>query len=189
MRKRLLIVGGPNGAGKTTFVRQFLTENRDEYLGADQIAAELNPDRPESVAFEAGRLFLQRLIDRIDRGQSAIIESTLAGRSLVRHVEKASDLGFETAVNFVFLDSPETCVARVAQRVRMGGHHVPEDDVRRRYSRCLRYFWHVYRPVVDRWQLHFNRGGDYLAVAAGSGTIFQVEHSQAMNTFLAIAEA
>lgn len=143
MNKRLLVVGEPNGSGKTTFVRRFVEVHDDEYLGADAIAEELSPKNPEGIPMGSGREFLKRLIDRIDRGRSVIIESTLAGKSLSKHVQRARDKGYETSVNFVFLDSAEPCIARIAQRVRSGGQHVPEEDVRRRYSRSLWNFWNT----------------------------------------------
>ena len=182
--KRLLVVGGPNGSGKTTFIRQYVTVYGTEYLGADAIAVEINPKDPESVPVEAGREFLTRLIDRINNGKSVVIESTLAGKSLVKHFERAQREGYEVTLNFVFLDSPETCVARVAQRVRLGGHHVPDDDVRRRYHRSLANFWHLYRFAASRWELHYNRGTDYLAVAGGVADTYEVTSSDSFTRFL-----
>lgn len=185
MQKRLLVVGGPNGSGKTTFVKQFLNVHGDEYLGADSIAVELNPASPESIPMEAGREFLRRLIDRIEGDKSVIVESTLAGKSLVKYVDRARERGYLTTVNFVFLDSATTCVARVAHRVRSGGHHVPEEDVRRRYRRSLRNFWDTYRFACNRWELHHNRGTDYVAVAGGVADTYIVEDPVSFATFTA----
>jgi predicted ABC-type ATPase len=44
-------------------------------------------------------------------------------------------------------------VARVAERVRLGGHDVPDGVVRRRYARGLDNFFRLYRPQADRWWL------------------------------------
>jgi predicted ABC-type ATPase len=44
-------------------------------------------------------------------------------------------------------------VSRVGQRVRAGGHHVPEDAVRRRYHRGLHNLFRLYMPLATHWRL------------------------------------
>jgi len=184
----MIVVGGPNGSGKTTFVRGVLKSKSSEYLSADAIAAEINPENPESVPIQAGRLFVERLRDRIDRGKNVIVESTLSGKCLAKQIENASVSGFETIVMFVFLDSADTCVARVRQRVSRGGHHVPEDDIRRRYRRSLRNFWRKYRFAVDQWVLHSNSGDECIALAVGRADNYMILNQEAMELFLAEVE-
>ena len=82
------------------------------------------------------------------------------------------------------LDSADACVARVSHRVRLGGHHVPTEDVVRRYRRSLDNFWNRYRFVVDRWDLPWNNGQQYLAVASGAADNYHVENEAAFTTFL-----
>jgi predicted ABC-type ATPase len=114
--KLLYIVGGPNGAGKTTFAEELLRVEDLEYLGADKIAAELSPANPAAAAVEAGREFLVRTDDALVAGRSCIIESTLSGRSLLRTIGQARDLGYEIAIQFVFLESAASSLARVRER-------------------------------------------------------------------------
>ena len=47
---------------------------------------------------------------------------------------------------------------RVRERVRTGGHRVPEAIVRRRYARSLSNFFNLYRPFSDSWLLLDNSG-------------------------------
>ncbi len=68
---------------------------------------------------------------------------------------------------FIFLKSPETCVARVRNRVSAGGHHVPTEDVVRRFYRSKRNFWYTYRNLVDRWHLYYNSATYFQEVAVG----------------------
>ena len=56
----------------------------------------------------------------------------------------------------MFVSSPETCIARIAARVKNGGHFIPDDDVRRRYSRSKLNFLKMYAPIVDYWTLFYN---------------------------------
>ena len=68
---------------------------------------------------------------------------------------------------FIFLKSPEMSVARVRNRVEAGGHHVPTEDVVRRFYRSKQNFWHIYRERVDRWSLFYNSDEHFQEVASG----------------------
>jgi predicted ABC-type ATPase len=59
-------------------------------------------------------------------------------------------------VLFLWLESEDLAVNRVAARVRLGGHEVPEGTVRRRYQRGLRNLFNLYVPLVDSWQVFDN---------------------------------
>jgi predicted ABC-type ATPase len=54
--------------------------------------------------------------------------------------------------------SADAAVARVAQRVRQGGHHVADDLVRRRFASGRSNFERLYAPAVDAWALYDNAG-------------------------------
>lgn len=166
--RELIIVGGANGTGKTTFAQQYVAEFGVAYLGADAIAAELAPHDPASVQIQAGRQFVARVDQHLDRGETFVVESTLSGVTLKRTIEQARLKGYKVSIYYVFVDSPETCVARVAHRVRMGGHSVPEVDIRRRFARSLYNFWHVYRELADKWVVMYNAAGEQVDVATGS---------------------
>ena len=179
----VLIVGGPNGAGKTTLAAPYAEQKDLPYLAADQIAEDLNPDDPYAARMAAGRQFLRRLDAFIEDRASFVVESTLAGRSLVRYVDRMNEAGYTTRIAFVFLDSADLCVRRVQERVRKGGHHVPEPDVRRRYHRSKKNFWALYRPMVRRWHLLLNAEDGFVDVAFGSPTDTFVLDDDAYESF------
>ena len=83
-------------------------------------------------------------------------------------IASARDAGFSVDIAFLFVESADACVARVAERVRKGGHDVPESDVRRRFTRSLRNFWRIYRELADNWVLIYNGMTTMQDVAAGS---------------------
>ena len=165
----LIIIGGANGSGKTTFAREIVAQTGIEYLGADEIAAELNPAAPETVAIEAARIFSRRFGEYLNSGESVLVESTLSGLSLKKFLRAAKENGFRIRVWFVYLDSAEMCVRRVAARVAKGGHHIPDKDVRRRFVRSNANFWNVYKNSADKWHLVFNAGDSFEQIAAGDG--------------------
>ncbi len=187
MPKEIWIVGGPNGAGKTTWVKGTLSAQGDTlpYLSADQIAAELAPGRPEKAAIAAGREFLRQLREAIESGEELIVESTLSGRGMTRYFQLARDHGYRIVVVFIFLRRAELCVRRVQQRVRKGGHDVPEVDILRRYARSRTNFWNIYRHMADSWHLFFNdREESFLEVAMGETDMEHILETELFELFL-----
>ena len=59
---------------------------------------------------------------------------------------------------FLRLNTPEEAITRVAQRVRQGGHDIPETVIRRRFAAGLRNFDAIYAPAADSWVLCDNSG-------------------------------
>jgi len=145
------LLAGPNGAGKTTFARWILAREiaQGDFLNADEIAREINPDNVEDVALEAGRALVEDRRQRIAQGRGFAVETTLAGRGLLRDVRLAKERGFSTVLHFLFSPDPDLCVERVRQRVQSGGHSIPIDVVRRRYFRGLTLL-PLYLASVDR---------------------------------------
>ncbi|HKH45257.1 MAG TPA: zeta toxin family protein [Thermoanaerobaculia bacterium] len=147
----LYVVAGPNGAGKSTFARLFLPEYADcrEFVNADLIAAGLSPFNPESLAIQAGKLMLERIEAlaeaRIDFG----FETTLAGKSWLPVLQRLREQGYRLHIFFLWIPGPDLALRRIEERVRAGGHFIPEEVVRRRYTRGLRNFPQIYAPVVD----------------------------------------
>ena len=92
-------------------------------------------------------------------------------------------MGRGTRIASVFLDSANLCVRHVRERVRKGGHFVPEEDVRRRYTRSKENFWTLYRPKVDRWHLFLNAGDGFVDVAFGTWTDTFVLDDDAFESF------
>jgi len=155
-RKRLYLIAGANGSGKSTIARVLLPTEGVRFVNPDDIARELNPDAPEHAKIAAGREALHRIDEFFDDGESFAIETTLSGIVHVKTLRRAKELGYGTTLIYVFVDSAEICIARIAARVRNGGHYIPDADVRRRYGRSKRNFLNVYAPLVDQWTLIYN---------------------------------
>lgn len=187
---QLIVFGGPNGAGKTTLARAYAREHQLLYLAADDIAERLSPSDPAAAQLAAGREFLTRLDEVLNRRESVVIESTLAGLTLRRSMRQAHSTGYHTSITFLYLASAAACVARVAQRVRVGGHDVPEVDIRRRFRRSKLNFWTHFRDFADEWFLVYN-GRTLLAdvskevrVAQGTKQISTVIDQQLFRRFV-----
>lgn len=179
-----LIVAGPNGAGKTTFAEEYVAAYPRPFLSADAIAKRLHPARPEQARLQAGRAFFAELDALIQRGEDFVVESTLAGVGFVRAVKRMKQAGFTITIAFLFLDTPASCMARVEERVRKGGHDVPTADIVRRYYRSKHNFWHVYRYVADTWQLFYNADEGFQLVATGAGDTYRVSDESRFEQFI-----
>jgi predicted ABC-type ATPase len=184
----LVVVAGPNGAGKTTFAREYLKAHPCSYISADVLAEAMGSDSIEKVRLKAGRAFALEVRAQMERNETFLVESTLAGLTFRRSIEAARAVGYEVVVIFVFLGSAEACVARIRERVRKGGHAVREDDVRRRFRRSIQGFWGSYRALADRWHLFYNGGAQFHEVAVGEGPAVEVRDESLFAAFLAIAE-
>lgn len=167
--KNLYIIAGCNGAGKTTASYTVLPEMLGcrEFVNADEIARGLSPFNPESVALQAGRLMIERVMHLMKEGQDFAFETTLATRSYVKLIKKAQSVGYFVSLIFFSLPTPEQAVQRVARRVSQGGHNIPTDVIYRRYDAGLRNFFQLYSPLVDFWSLYDNNICPTFRIASG----------------------
>ena len=158
--RKVIIIAGPNGAGKTTFAREFLPVEAacPVFVNADLIAAGLAPFAPETAAVQAGRLMLQELARHFAVRQSFAFETTLSGRAWLHHIREWQAASYRVKLIFLQLDSVEEAIARVAQRVRQGGHDIPEATIRRRFAAGRDNFERMYAPQADAWALYDNSG-------------------------------
>ncbi len=161
------LIGGPNGSGKTTVAKKILPNFLGviEYVNADEIAARLSPFNPESVAIQAGRLMLERLITLKCQGIDFAFESTLAARYFARFLRDCQSSGYRLNLIYFWLQSPELALERVHRRVASGGHNIPEDVVRRRYERGRNNLMQLYLPLCHTWVIYNNSGDEPHLVA------------------------
>jgi predicted ABC-type ATPase len=128
-RRKIIIIAGPNGAGKTTFALEFLPNEAGcpEFVNVDLIAAGLSPFAPDRAASRAGRLMVEEIRRWVRDGSSFAFETTLSGLRYARLIPRWRALGYHVKLIFLSLARPELAVARVAARVKQGGHRVPQD--------------------------------------------------------------
>jgi predicted ABC-type ATPase len=169
----VIVLAGPNGAGKTTAAPRLLRDMLGvvEFVNADTIAQGLAGFAPEIAAWEAGTVMFDRIRQLAARRSSFAFETTLASRSLAPWLDDLLHAGYAFHLVFLWLPNADLAVGRVADRVRLGGHNVPEATVRRRYDRGLRNFFGLYQPLATAWRLCDNTDLDNpRLVAAGKGS-------------------
>jgi predicted ABC-type ATPase len=125
---------------------------------------------------------LERLHAQADKRANLAFETAGASRSFAPWVKKLKATGYDFHFYFFWLPSAEMAIARVAERVRRGGHHVPEDRIRNRYKLGLENFFHLYLPIATTWQLIDNtsqprpiaQGGDGLETVLHDARLWEV---------------
>jgi len=162
---RLTIIAGANGSGKTTFALSYAEFSGLEFINADEIAKELNPQDMDHEKFNAGKIFLRRIEELLDVKRDLILETTMSGKYLFKIIQKAKNSGYLIDIFYLYLDDVTDNIARVQNRVFNGGHNIPRDDIIRRYYRSRKLFYHQYKEVADRWFLFFNADDEFEEVA------------------------
>lgn len=154
---RVIVFAGPNGAGKSTHADAFLAElGITTFVNADFIARGLSGNHTEAVAFEAGRIMLRRLRQLADTGEEFAFESTLSSRTFAPFLADLKVRDYRVILYYFALSSATLAVRRVRARVTLGGHGVPDEVVRRRFSRSVNNFFNLYAPLADIWTVYDN---------------------------------
>ena len=183
---KLFIICGCNGAGKTTASYTILPEmlNFGEFVNADEIAKKLDPFKPEDAALRASRLMIERIDELLSKKADLAIETTLATRTLVKIIKDAKELGYTITLIYFWLNMPELAIERVRLRVASGGHNVPEETIRRRYSQGISNLFSLYLPIVDYWILIDNSNVKIDLIAEGGKDILTKIHNKTLYNLL-----
>ena len=167
---RVVILAGSNGAGKTTAARTVLADKLGvmTFVNADVIATGLSGFDPEAVAFEAGRIMLDRLHELADQRVDFAFETTLSSLTYAPWLKSLQANGYHVSLFYIWLTDVDLAIRRVAIRVAQGGHDIPEATIRQRYARSIRHFHKLYGPFVDEWMVYDNSGNDEYGLIAAS---------------------
>lgn len=64
--------------------------------------------------------------------------------------------GYEIELHYVWIPDVREAIRRVRQRVIEGGHNVPADDIKRRFTRSILHLLADYAPLAKGWFLWDN---------------------------------
>lgn len=130
---RLLVFAGPNGSGKSTVTGKVKTAGK--YVNADEIKKQLDCSDLEAAQIaEATREYL------LNSNEDFTFETVLSTPRNINLMERAKKAGYQVVCVYILTKDPEINISRVKNRVKNGGHGVPDEKVRERYSRTLRLF-------------------------------------------------
>lgn len=147
----LYLLAGPNGAGKTTLYRALLLTGTlpadAEFVNADHYeAAHLQHITDPQARSKAAQQWAEaRRAELLQAGQSFVSETVFSHPSKLALIEQAQAQGFFVMLLVVALKDPQLLLERVAQRVREGGHTVPDERILARYPRTLAHLTRAVR--------------------------------------------
>lgn len=157
--KRYTIIGGVNGVGKSSLYGALTSDGLGTADGfgtiidPDKIIARLGGDKTE------GGKEVVRIIGKcLENGVSFTQETTLSGKKTVKTVLSAKKLGYRIVLYYIAVGTSDESVARIANRVRKGGHDIPEETVRRRFENRFDDLARLL-PLVDEAVFFDNENG------------------------------
>jgi predicted ABC-type ATPase len=139
----VVVIAGPNGAGKSTSAPVLLQGPLQvtTFVNADVIARGLAGYAPDRAAIQAGRLMFEHLRQLARTGVDFAFETTLPSKSYASWLAELIKINYQFHLIFLWLPDADMAVARVQERVRLGGHDIPEETIRRRYDAGPRNFF------------------------------------------------
>lgn len=179
----IVVISGANGAGKSTLAPYLLRDTFGilEYVNADTIAQGLSAFSPERFAIEAGRLMLRQLKLLALQKKDFAFETTLASKFYGKWLKGLQQRSYEFHLVFLYLQSAELAIERVRERVRIGGHNIPEDVIHGRYKNGLRNFFEIYQPIANSWRFYDVSGDNPVLVAYKAEKELQISKKDLWN--------
>lgn len=126
----VLVFAGPNGSGKSTINSYF--EIVGKYTNADDVVSATGMTNKEAMQYVDKMRYAA-----IDAGEDFTFETVLSSPYKMEILAKAKGNGYFIKCVFVLTVNPLVNVARVKARVANGGHDVPEEKIRSRYTKSL----------------------------------------------------
>ena len=153
--KHFTILGGVNGVGKSTLggVLKSVTDNFGTLVDADRLTVQCGGNK-----LKGGKQAVRLIGECIRNGENFTQETTLSGGKTARTAAEARENGYFVRLYYVAVSSAEESLARIANRVRKGGHDIPEEAVRRRFAKRFDDLLKVL-PLVDEAVFFDNENG------------------------------
>lgn len=152
-RPSLTVIGGPNGSGKTSVLEVLaqLGVKMLNYLNADDVANDMRSGAHDPLDVDrAAQVYVRDQRDAfINDRISVTYETVMSHHSHLDAMQKARDLGFYVRLIFVTTADPNINVERVAHRVAKGGHDVPIDKIKSRYTTTMTQSLHKATLIAD----------------------------------------
>ena len=132
--KKYILIAGVNGAGKSTLFHVLDELQGMPRVNTDEIVKQFGDWNNTSDVFKAGKQAVKKINDYFEQGATFNQETTLCGNNILKNIKKAKSLGYFIELHYVSVENVDIAKERVAHRVSVGGHGIPEEDIERRYT-------------------------------------------------------
>ena len=136
--KKYVIIAGVNGAGKSTLYQMNDSLKILPRVNVDEIVRKIGDWRNIKDVFLASKIAVKNIAEYFEKGISFNQETTLCGKSIIKNILKAKELGYFIELHYVSVDSVEIAKERVKYRVENGGHGISESDIEKRYEETFK---------------------------------------------------
>lgn len=168
------IIGGVNGVGKSSFtgVLRERTTDLGIIVDVDKITAELGRG-----ALAGGKAALGKISECMEKGLSFTQETTLSSRKTEATAKRCRELGYHVRLFYIGLDTAAESMARIQNRVRRGGHDIPQEDVQRSFAGRWEAVAKVL-PYCDEAEFYDNDNGFVKVAEYRNGEVRMVGQAQ-----------
>lgn len=149
------IFAGVNGAGKSILYQADKYNRSEKRINTDEIARTLGRWDDRDVQIQAGKQAVKLIKNYMEQGIDFNQETTLCGHAILRNIELAKSKGYKINLRYIGLESVDIAKERVKQRVKKGGHGIPEEVIEKRYKETLENLVKVI-PLCDEVELYDN---------------------------------
>lgn len=156
--KNYILIAGVNGAGKSTLFQTLHSLQGMPRINTDEIVRSFGDWRNSGDLMKAGKIAVRTMKEYFEKEISFNQETTLCGKSILRNIKYAKQLGYRVELHYVGVESAQIAKERIAYRVAHGGHGVPDEDVERRFIESRKQLKNIL-PLCDLSVLYDNTQG------------------------------
>lgn len=131
--KKYIVFAGVNGVGKSTLYQTWESLQNMPRVNTDEIVREFGDWRNTSDLMKAGKIAVSKMEQYLREDRTFNQETTLCGKAILRTIKKAKEKGYFIELHYVGVEEVGIVKNRVKERVKRGGHGIPESDIERRY--------------------------------------------------------
>ena len=140
MDKYFYIFAGVNGSGKSTLYKtNFLNQNikNSIRINTDEIVYSFGDWKSSIDQIKAGKIAIQLRNKCFLEEKSFNEETTLTGKTILKIIDKAKNLGYKIHLYYIGIGNPEIAKERVKNRIARGGHGISSNLIEKRYYESL----------------------------------------------------
>lgn len=168
--KTYTIVAGVNGAGKSSLTGVLRTEmtNLGKIVDVDKMIVKCGGN-----VIEGGKKSIELIDNCLEKEICFTQETTLSGHRILNTVKKAIEKGYYIRLYYVGLNTVEESLARIENRVKKGGHNIPDTDVKRRFGKRFEDLVAILQ-YCDEATFYDNENGFVAVAEYKNGEILQI---------------